>query len=179
MIGGKVVAAYQRVAAPQDIRSNLHSGGVGERIEIDAYAKKLCIKAADAVGAQIVGVDLLLSHKGPLFLEVNVSPGLQLVTETTGLNIADMIAKFLYDSTLKRMQALDKHSSTELLMEFDSERVNPVQEIITSLEFKGNKILLPQLITQLTRFNENADYMFRTNSEYLEIKKFDIRSLEK
>lgn len=173
VLGNKVVAAYSRVAAGKEIRSNIHSGGRGEQITLDASTKKLCVKAAQAVGADVAGVDMLFSHRGPLVLEVNLSPGLQGVTETTGLNVAEMIAEFLHEATLERKGEISKHNSKEIMKELEDDE--PEQELITALEFKGNKILLPEIVTKLTQFNESADYLFKTGKEHLEIKKFDIK----
>ncbi len=171
--GDKVVASYQRVASDHDIRANLHSGGHGEKLELDAATKQLCIRAAQAVGADIAGVDLLISHRGPLVLEVNLSPGLQLVTKTTEKDVANGIASFLRERSDKRRKKVARAGTKEImegLQEADSD-----QEIITALEYRGNKILLPQIITKLCQFNENADYHMKTGKEFLEITRFDVK----
>lgn len=175
VIGDRVVAAYQRVSAGREIRANIHSGGTGEKIELDASTKKLCVKAAKACGADMAGVDLMLSHRGPLFLEVNLSPGLQGVTETTEVDVADEIAQFLYKKTLERKEQVSKHNSEQIMKELIEEDDVEEQEIITGLEFRGNKILLPEIITKLTKFNQNADYKFTTAKEYLRISRFDVK----
>ena len=175
VIGNRVVAAYQRVSSGRDIRANIHSGGSGEKIKLDASVKKLCVKAAQACGADMAGVDLLLSHRGPLFLEVNLSPGLQGVTSTTGVDVAGEMAKYLYQRTLERKEKISKHNSEEIMKELIEEDELEEQELITSLEFRGNKILLPEIITKLTQFNENADYKFSTSKEHLRITRFDVK----
>ncbi len=175
VIGDRVIAAYQRVASGKDIRANIHSGGSGEQIELDSSTKKLCVRAAQAVGADIAGVDLLMSHRGPLFLEVNLSPGLQGITATTGIDVADEIGRYLYQQTVERKAKIDKKNAQEIMKELESEQESVEQEIITGLEFRGNKVLLPEIITRLTKFNESADYKFTTSKEYLEIKRFDIQ----
>ena len=175
VIGDKVVAAYQRVSAGKDIRSNIHSGGSGEPISLDASTKKMCVKAAQACGADIAGVDLLISHRGPLVLEVNLSPGLQGVTSTTKVDVADEIAKFLYSQTAERKEGISKHNSNEIMKQLLDEEQPEKQELITGLEFRGNKILLPEIITKLTQFNQNADYKFSAKKEHLEISRFEIK----
>ena len=173
VVGDKVVAAYQRVASKKEIRSNIHSGGHGEPIALDAHTKQLCVKAARAVGADMAGVDLMMSHKGPLFLEVNLSPGMQGVVGTTKVDVPDKIASFLYDQTLARKDVVGKHKSDQIMKELEDDAHE--HEMITALEFKGNKIMIPQLITKLTQFNEHADYRFVAKKEYLEISRFDIK----
>lgn len=174
VLGDRVVAAYQRVSSGRDVRANIHSGGSGEPIELDASTRKLCVKAAQACGADIAGVDLLISHRGPLVLEVNLSPGLQGVTATTKINVAEEIARFLYEQTAQRKDVVSKHNSEEI-MKHILEEEKEEQQLITGLEFRGNKILLPEIITKLTAFNENADYQFKTKKEYLEITRFEIK----
>ena len=175
VIGDRVVAAYQRVSSGRDVRANIHSGGHGEKIELDASVKKLCVKAAQACGADMAGVDLLISHRGPLFLEVNLSPGLQGVTSTTKVDVAGLIAKYLYQKTLERKDKVSKHNTEEIMKELLDDEELEEQELITGLEFRGNKILLPEIITKLTKFNENADYKFTAKKESLRISRFDVK----
>ncbi len=172
VVGDKVVAAYQRVASKKEIRSNIHSGGHGEPISLDAHTKQLCVKAARAVGADMAGVDLMISHRGPVFLEVNLSPGLQGVVSTTKIDVPDKIAEFLFTQTKARNEEIGKEKSQQIFQELEE---NSEHEMITALEFKGNKIMIPQLITKLTQFNEHADYRFKAKKEYLEISRFDVK----
>jgi len=97
--GNKVVAAMRRIAAADEARANYHSGGKGEKIILDPATEKLAIKVAKTIKAEICAVDILPSAKGPLVIEANVSPGLQLISKTTGIDLADEIAKYLFDRT--------------------------------------------------------------------------------
>jgi len=91
VIDGKVVASIQREAAKGEFRSNLHQGGTASIIKITTEEKKLAVKAAKVLGLQIAGVDIIRSHKGPLVLEVNSSPGLEGIELATGKDIAGMM----------------------------------------------------------------------------------------
>jgi ribosomal protein S6--L-glutamate ligase len=106
VIGGKVVASMKRKAVKGEKRANIHAGAVAEPYELDNYGKKIAIQTAQAVGADVCGVDMLESSRGPLVIEVNLSPGLQGITKTTGVDVADEIAKFLYDKT-KEFKSLE------------------------------------------------------------------------
>ncbi len=44
------------------------------------------------------GVDMLLSERGPLVLEVNSSPGLEGIEKATGVNVARKVAEFLKEN---------------------------------------------------------------------------------
>jgi ribosomal protein S6--L-glutamate ligase len=91
VIDGKVVASIQREAAKGEFRANLHQGGTASVIKITGEEKKLAVKAAKVLGLQIAGVDIIRSNKGPLVLEVNSSPGLEGIEQSTGKDIATMM----------------------------------------------------------------------------------------
>jgi ribosomal protein S6--L-glutamate ligase len=91
VVGDRVAAAMQRSAAPGDFRANLHRGGSGEAVELDAAERRMAVRAAAVMGLQVAGVDLLRSARGPLLLEVNASPGLEGIEICTGVDLADAI----------------------------------------------------------------------------------------
>jgi len=91
VIGGKVVAAIQREAAPGEFRANLHQGGSASVVKISAEERALAIKAAKTLNLRFAGVDILRSKEGPLLLEVNSSPGLEGIETATGKDIAGMM----------------------------------------------------------------------------------------
>ena len=57
-------------------------------VQLDAPEKQMAIKACKALGLDVAGVDILRSHRGPLLLEVNSSPGLEGIEAATGLDLA-------------------------------------------------------------------------------------------
>lgn len=95
VVGGKVVAAMQREASPGDFRSNLHRGGSGTRVRLSAAERRLALRAAEVLGLEVAGVDLLRSARGPLVLEVNASPGLEGIEAVTGVDVAGAIVAYL------------------------------------------------------------------------------------
>ena len=95
VVGGEVVASMKRKANGSEFRSNFHLGGSVQKIEISEEQKKIACLAASAMGLDLAGVDMLLSSRGPLILEVNSSPGLEGIETSTGVNIAGEVAKYL------------------------------------------------------------------------------------
>ncbi len=95
VIGDKVVAAMCRMAKAGDFRANIHRGGTAEAVKITPAERKIAVQAAKILGLNVAGVDIVRSCKGPLLLEVNSSPGLKGIEAASGLNIAEMIIKYL------------------------------------------------------------------------------------
>ncbi|WP_115720278.1 RimK family alpha-L-glutamate ligase [Gallaecimonas mangrovi] len=95
VVGTRVVAAMERRSQSGDFRANLHCGGKALALEPSEEECALAIKAAQILGLGIAGVDLLRSHRGPLLLEVNSSPGLEGIENATGVDVAGAIMDFI------------------------------------------------------------------------------------
>jgi ribosomal protein S6--L-glutamate ligase len=95
VIGGKVVAAMERMGAKGDFRSNLHRGGKAKALAVTAEERATAARAARAMGLNVAGVDMLRSAQGPVVMEVNSSPGLEGVETATGVDVAGQIVAFL------------------------------------------------------------------------------------
>lgn len=119
VVGDEVAACMKRKAAAGEKRANIHAGGSGEAIQLDEKATKTAIAAARAVGCDICAIDILKGPKGHTVLEVNISPGLQGITRVTGIDVADKMAKFLYEKTLAK------------------QKVTPVTEVTKEMGIEG------------------------------------------
>lgn len=96
VVGDKVVAAMKRQAkSPEEFRSNLHRGGIATSVDITDEEREMAIRAANIMGLNIAGVDIVRSDRGPLIMEVNASPGLEGIEKTTGIDVADAIIAFI------------------------------------------------------------------------------------
>ncbi|MBW2992828.1 hypothetical protein KY345_06455, partial [Candidatus Woesearchaeota archaeon] len=116
---------------------------------------------------------ILESAKGPTVIEVNISPGLQGISAATKVNVADKIAKFLFEKTKAMKEGSRKAGTKKILTELGVEGAAG-QEIITDLDFRAKRILLPEMITNITRFTANKDYSIQAKSGELIIKKFEV-----
>lgn len=95
VVGEKVVASMIRRGKEGDFRSNLHRGGSAEAVKITAAERTTALKAANAMGLNVCGVDMLRSNDGPVVMEVNSSPGLEGLENATGVDVAGKIIEFL------------------------------------------------------------------------------------
>lgn len=178
VVGGKVVASYKRVAVMGEKRANIHAGGVGEACTLPLKAKKMAVECAKAIGADICAIDMLEDVKGYTVLEVNLSPGLQGVTETTKIDVADKIAKYLHDKA--RVASNKKEVSTkDILTEIGIEKPDKLKEIITNLDFRGDRILLPEAITNISKLKEEDEVTIDVEEDTVIIKKFMSGKKEK
>ena len=103
VIGDQVVASMKRVAAEGEFRSNMHLGAKAQMVDLTPEERRIAVEATKAMGLLVSGVDIIQSSKGPLVLEVNSSPGLEGIENTTGRNIAVELIKYVERSRLNRL----------------------------------------------------------------------------
>src|SRR3954470_15638794 len=89
VVGGRVLAAIERVGAGW--RANLARGARAQAAELTAEQERSCLAAAEALGADYAGVDLLGDH----VLELNGIPGWHGLQEATGADVAAALVAHL------------------------------------------------------------------------------------
>jgi RimK family alpha-L-glutamate ligase len=89
VVGGRVLAAIERVGSGW--RTNLARGAQARRTELGAEQERLCMEAAEALGVDYAGVDLL----GDYVLELNGIPGWHGLQEATGADVAAALVAHL------------------------------------------------------------------------------------
>ncbi|MFH1788092.1 MAG: RimK family alpha-L-glutamate ligase [Candidatus Altiarchaeota archaeon] len=99
VVGDKVVGGIKRLTPKGLHKSNVTLGGKAEKIEVDDELGELSLKAADAVGCKIVGVDLIVGKDGYRILEVNSSPSFNGFKKATGVKVEDIIVEYLVSQT--------------------------------------------------------------------------------
>lgn len=109
VVGDKVVAAMKRQGGPGEFRSNVHRGGSASVVKLSAKERNTAVKAAKAMGLQIAGVDILRSHRGPLIMEVNSSPGLEGIEKATELDVAGKMIEFVEQNVGQRRRSRAQH----------------------------------------------------------------------
>ncbi|HEY9827420.1 MAG TPA: RimK family alpha-L-glutamate ligase, partial [Stenomitos sp.] len=99
VIGDRVAAAIQRKGLSGEFRANLHRGGIAQPVQVTPEEEAIAIRAAQAIGLQVAGVDLLRTHQGPMVIEVNASPGLEGIEKATQTDLASEVICFLEQFT--------------------------------------------------------------------------------
>ncbi len=89
VIGGRVLAAIERTGTSW--RANLARGAQAHAIELTAEQERVCVRAADALGVDYAGVDLL----GEYVLELNGIPGWHGLQAATGADVAGALVTHL------------------------------------------------------------------------------------
>jgi RimK family alpha-L-glutamate ligase len=86
VVGGRVLAAIERVGSGW--RANLARGARAEATVLSAEQERLCVEAAQALGADYAGVDLLRAGGREYVLELNGIPGWHGLEKATGADVA-------------------------------------------------------------------------------------------
>lgn len=95
VVGNRIVAAMQRIGQAGEFRANCHRGASAEKVILTEQEKHVALNATKVLGLDVAGVDLIRSANGPLVLEVNASPGLEMIEKTSGIDIALQMILYL------------------------------------------------------------------------------------
>lgn len=101
VVGGKTVAAMERVAQAGEFRSNIELGGIGRKIELEDSYRQTAELVAQALGLDYCGVDLLETGDGPVVCEVNSNAFFEGLEQVTGHNVAAAYAKHIVETMRK------------------------------------------------------------------------------
>jgi ribosomal protein S6--L-glutamate ligase len=97
-LGNRVLAGMRRLGNGS-WRTNVAQGGTAEACEVPGSAALLALRAAEALGAEIAGVDLLLDGDDRWHLiEVNACPGWRALETVTGLDVAGAILEHVWET---------------------------------------------------------------------------------
>lgn len=94
VVGGKAICAMERhSASKQEFRSNIGAGGTASARAITPLEEKLAVDAANTLGLDFAGVDILMgkTDEERYVCEVNSNPQLQSTIDTCGINPATNI----------------------------------------------------------------------------------------
>ncbi len=95
VVGGRVVAAMRRTALGDEFRSNVHRGARAEGIALSSSYETVALRAAEIMGLEVAGVDMLEGKDGPQVMEVNSSPGLEGIEGASQIDVASAMIRHL------------------------------------------------------------------------------------
>ena len=95
VVGGRVVASMLRRSTDGDFRSNLTRGGAMENYTPTPEEAAQAIRAAELLGLEFAGVDVLFGKNGPILCEVNSNAHFKTTLQCTGVNMAVEIMRHI------------------------------------------------------------------------------------
>lgn len=95
VIDGRTVAAIYRYSGETEWRTNTARGGRAEPCKITKELDDASVRAAKAVGGEVVGVDLMESEDGLVVHEVNNTTEFKNTVPATGVDIPGLIVDYL------------------------------------------------------------------------------------
>ena len=99
LVDGEVVGAMRRYAPDNDWRTNVALGGDVESVgNVPTQAAEMAMEAADTIGLDYAGVDLVEGEDGWYLLEVNPTAGFKGLFRATGVSPAPYIARLAIET---------------------------------------------------------------------------------
>ena len=99
VVDGDIVATMRRYAPDNDWRTNVALGGSVEGVDdVPEEAAEMALTAADTIGLDYAGVDLVKGTDGWDLLEVNPTAGFKGLFKATGVSPAPYVAKLAIET---------------------------------------------------------------------------------
>ena len=95
VVGGRVCAAMLRESKNGDFRSNVTLGGSTLPYSPSDAECELALEAAERLGLDFAGIDILFGKYGPLLCEVNSNAHFKSTYDCTGVDLAACIAEHI------------------------------------------------------------------------------------
>lgn len=98
VIGGKAICGMERISRT-DFRSNIELGGKAKPFELPQSFVDISEKTAAILRLDYCGIDILFGEKGePIICEVNSNAFFGAMESVTGINVAAIYAKYIYET---------------------------------------------------------------------------------
>lgn len=104
VVGGRLVAAVERVAAQGEFRTNVARGARPRPAHPSLGMASVAERAARALGLDYAGVDLLDGPQGPQVIEVNGNPSFDMIFDATGQDMGVEIARHVGELAQRRRE---------------------------------------------------------------------------
>ena len=95
VVGNTVIAAIYRYSSQGEWKTNMALGGYAKTCPVTKELEDICIKATNAVGGNIVGVDLMESEENGLIVhEVNNTTEFKNTVRVTGVDVPGLMIDY-------------------------------------------------------------------------------------
>ena len=95
IVGDRVVAAIYRYSGSDSWKTNMALGGHAEACPVTNEMEDICLKAASAVGGNIVGVDLMEKEQDGLIVhEINNTTEFKNTVKVTGVDVPGLMIDY-------------------------------------------------------------------------------------
>ncbi len=96
VIGGSIAAAIYRYSGDNEWKTNMALGGRAENCPITKELEDVCVRASEAVGGKVVGVDLMEDERHGLVVhEVNNTTEFKNTVKVTGIDIPGLVVEYV------------------------------------------------------------------------------------
>lgn len=100
VVGKKVIASMMRTSDSEASGSKIEPRGSVKKVRLTKDERSMAVKASNALGLQVSGVDLIRAESGPKVLDVNSSPALEAIEKLSGKDIASAIIDHIEDTVI-------------------------------------------------------------------------------
>jgi ribosomal protein S6--L-glutamate ligase len=95
VVGGRAIGALHNTPPAGEFRANMRRGAAATAIALSPECERLALAAANTIGLDIAGVDIIDSPAGPHVLEVNSVPGFRAIDEQCGIDASLAVVEFI------------------------------------------------------------------------------------
>jgi gamma-F420-2:alpha-L-glutamate ligase len=115
VIGGRVIAAMERRSPKGHFKSNVSLGGVGVAFTPTGEMAELAVRAADTLGLEIAGIDILFDEDGYRICEANSAPGFQGLERACAIDVPAAMFDWIESSHPERARLASAASGDALI----------------------------------------------------------------
>lgn len=101
VLGNQVIAAVRRSALELGSELPHYKHLSTTPVQLSVAEQKIAIKAAKAMKLNLASVDLIRSNRGPLVLDIDCTPSIEMLEKITQCDITDHIIQFLEENAKK------------------------------------------------------------------------------
>jgi len=153
------------------VTSSNPTGGEGEKISLDDKTTRIAIQTAKALKCDVCAVDILESQLGPLVLEPNLSPGLSGISKITEIDVADEIAKYLFQRAKEFSQKGRDIATNQMFDDLGMNNKELGHQLISNLDFRADRILLPKIATDISKLSNTDETIIKVEKGKIIIEK--------